>query len=57
MGVSRLGGIEPEPEVLRDLQRYIDGELSLADLIRADHPPGPSGQVYQVVARRQAFAG
>ena len=52
VGVSRLGGIEPEPELLRDLQRYIDGELSLTALIRVDHPQGPSGQVYQVVARR-----
>lgn len=56
VAVSRLGGTEVEPELLQELQRYINGELSLEELVRQDYPPGRLTQVYQVVARREQFA-
>lgn len=57
VAVSRLGGIDVAPDLVRELQRYINGELSLEELARLDHPPGLPTQVYQVVARREQFAG
>ena len=57
LAVSRLGGVNIEPEMLHQLQCYINGELSLEELTRVDHPPGRPSQVYQVVAQREKFAG
>jgi hypothetical protein len=57
VAVSRLGGLAIEPEVVQELQRYINGEVSLEELSRPDYPPGQSSQVFQVVARRAHFAG
>lgn len=57
VAVSRLGGIDVEPELLQELQRYINGELSLAELVSQEYPAGQPAQVYRVVARRAQFAG
>ncbi len=46
VAVSRLGGLDIEPELLQELQRYIDGELSLEELVQLDYPPGVPTQVY-----------
>lgn len=57
LAVARLGGTETAPDLLAGLQRYIDGEVSLAELSQAGHPPGQPNQVFQDVARRERFAG
>lgn len=57
LAVARLGGTQTAPELLAELQRYIDGEVSLAELAQAGHPPGQPNQVFRDVARRERFAG
>ena len=57
VAVCRLGDTEVAPELLAKLQRYINGELSLEELVRLDLPAGLSTLVYQVVAQREQYAG
>ena len=57
LAIARLGGTEPTPALLRELQRYIDGEVSLQELSQGSLIASPADQVYQAVAHREEFAG
>ena len=57
LAVARLGDIETGPELLAELQRYINGEVSLAELAQTGYPSGQSNPVYQDVAHRERFVG
>ncbi|MCC2548395.1 hypothetical protein LJY25_18255 [Hymenobacter sp. BT175] len=39
IAVARLGGTLPAPKLLAELQRYIDGELTIAQVAGVVEPP------------------
>lgn len=51
VAVAQLGGTLPAPHVLADLQRYIDGELTLEEVSRLSHEPRLSAAYQAVVTR------
>lgn len=56
IAIARLGGTIPAAELLHELQRYINGEVSIQELARNGHPPGQLNHVLQNVANREHFA-
>ncbi|SHJ81852.1 hypothetical protein SAMN02745146_0252 [Hymenobacter daecheongensis DSM 21074] len=48
VAVAALGGTPPSPEIISELQRYIDGEITLAEFALADEFPA-----YQAVVTRE----
>jgi hypothetical protein len=57
IAIARLGGTEPTPSLLQELQQYIDGEVGLDVLSQESIAAGPAQQVLQAVAQREQFAG
>jgi hypothetical protein len=53
VAVAGLGGTNPPPELLAELQRYIDGAVSLAELCRPDQASPRVVKVYEAVAYRE----
>jgi|GEM_PF-5948551 len=51
VAVAALGGTPPSPEILSELQRYIDGDITLAEFAFADDFPA-----YQAVVTRERLA-
>lgn len=51
VAVAQLGGTLPAARVLADLQRYIDGELTLEEVSHLTHQPNRS-PAYQAVVTR-----
>ncbi|MCB2410798.1 hypothetical protein [Hymenobacter lucidus] len=39
IAVASMGGTGPRPELLHELQRYIDGELTIQQLAQLPYPP------------------
>ena len=56
VAVAGLGGTLPAPELLAELQRYINGEVSLAELCRMGQSSPPIIKVYVAVAYREKVA-
>ncbi|HEX8350389.1 MAG TPA: antitoxin VbhA family protein [Hymenobacter sp.] len=52
VAVARLGGGEPSAYVLADLQRYIDGELTLAEVAEVTNRPSQLSPAYQALLTR-----
>ena len=52
VAVARLGGGEPPTYVLEDLQRYIDGELTLAEVAEATNRSPRLSPAYQALVTR-----
>ena len=55
MAVARLGGTEPSPAILQELQRYTDGQLSLEALVGLASVPGPVTQALVATVQREQF--
>ncbi|WP_400193663.1 antitoxin VbhA family protein [Hymenobacter sp. B81] len=53
IAVAAMGGTTPSEAALTELQRYIDGELSLEELARLGHPPRPETRVFEATANRE----
>jgi hypothetical protein len=56
LAVAALGGSLPTLHVLEELQRYIDGELSLAELARLPTAYPADAPVAEAVVRRHQLA-
>jgi len=52
LAVARLGGGEPSAYVLADLQRYIDGELTLDEVADLTNRPNSLSPAYQALVTR-----
>ena len=55
VGVARLSKAEVTPAMFRDLQRYIDGELSLDALEALGTPASPATWVFTATVDRARF--
>ncbi|QNP54290.1 hypothetical protein [Hymenobacter qilianensis] len=55
IAVARLGGTEPGTAILQELQRYIDGQVSLQQLAGQDELPRPSARVLEATLQREEF--
>jgi hypothetical protein len=51
VAVAALGGTPPDDAIISELQRYIDGEITLAEFAFADSFPA-----YQAVVTRERLA-
>ncbi|RYU79122.1 antitoxin VbhA family protein [Hymenobacter persicinus] len=51
VAVAALGGSPPSSEIIAELQRYVDGEITLAEFAFADDFPA-----YQAVVTRERLA-
>ncbi|GAB2470799.1 hypothetical protein GCM10011375_38560 [Hymenobacter qilianensis] len=56
IAVARLGGTEPCRAIVQELQRYIDGEVSLQQLAGQDELPRPSARVLEATRQREEFS-
>ncbi|SMC00598.1 hypothetical protein SAMN00120144_4359 [Hymenobacter roseosalivarius DSM 11622] len=56
VAVARLGKADVTPAMLQDLQRYIDGELSLEALEALGEPTSPAARVLAATVSRARFA-
>ncbi|WP_457084572.1 hypothetical protein [Hymenobacter sp. HD11105] len=56
IAVTRLGGTEPCRAILQELQRYIDGQVSLPELAGQDELPQPSARVLEATRQREEFS-
>ncbi|KUG09094.1 hypothetical protein ASU33_19945 [Solirubrum puertoriconensis] len=56
LAVAALGGALPTIHVLEELQRYIDGDLSLAELARLPNAYPADKPVAEAVVRRHQLA-
>lgn len=52
IAVARLGGGEPSAYVLADLQRYINGELTLDEVAEITNRPNALSPAYQAMVTR-----
>ena len=52
VAVARLSGGEPSAYVLADLQRYIDGELTLNEVAEITNRPNALSPAYQALVTR-----
>jgi len=52
VAVARLGGGEPSTYVLADLQRYINGELTLDEVAELTNRPNVLSPAYQAMVTR-----
>ncbi len=57
IAIAALGGTEPTPALLIELQQYIDGDIGLDKLAQKSIAVGPAQQVLQAVMQREHFAG
>jgi hypothetical protein len=39
IAVASMGGTGPRPELVQELQRYVDGELTIQQIAQLPHPP------------------
>ena len=56
VAVARLGGTEPSSALLQELQRYIDGQVSLQELAGSSELPRPSARVLEATLQREEFS-
>ncbi|MBC6609243.1 hypothetical protein H8B13_20660 [Hymenobacter sp. BT188] len=56
IAVARLGGTEPCVAIVQELQRYIDGQVTLQELAGQDQLPLPSTRVLQATLQRETFS-
>ncbi|QHJ07681.1 antitoxin VbhA family protein [Hymenobacter busanensis] len=52
IAVSRLGGTLPDPKLIAELQRYINGELTIAEVAGIVEPPA-SAAIQAIVTRER----
>jgi hypothetical protein len=52
VAVAALGGTLPQPKVLADLQRYIDGELTLDEVAELTNEQDALSPAYQALVTR-----
>jgi hypothetical protein len=56
IAVAALGGTLPGAPILTELQRYIDGELSIEELAGLGQPPRPETKVFEAVVQRERIS-
>ncbi|WP_460676271.1 hypothetical protein [Hymenobacter coalescens] len=56
IAVASLGGTAPGHAILIELQRYIDGELSIEDLAGLGEPPRPETKAFEAVVHRERLS-
>ncbi|RTQ49144.1 hypothetical protein EJV47_13430 [Hymenobacter gummosus] len=56
IAVAALGGTLPAASILTELQRYIDGELTIEDLAGLGHPPRPETKAFDAVVQRERLS-
>lgn len=56
IAVAALGGTIPNAAILTELQRYIDGELTIEELAGLGHPPRPETKAFEAVVHRERLS-
>jgi hypothetical protein len=56
IAVAALGGTLPPASILTELQRYIDGDLSIEDLAGLGHPPRTETKAIEAVVQRERIS-
>ena len=56
IAVAALGGSTPSATILTDLQRYIDGELTIEELAGLGQPPRPENRAFEAVVQRERIS-
>lgn len=56
IAVAALGGTLPGASILNELQRYIDGELTIEELAGLGHPPRAETKAFEAVVQRERIS-
>lgn len=56
IAVAALGGTIPSATILTELQRYIDGEMTIEELAGLGHPPRPETKAFEAVVQRERLS-
>ncbi|RAK66984.1 hypothetical protein [Hymenobacter edaphi] len=56
IAVAALGGTQPSAAILTELQRYIDGDLTIEQLAGLGHPPRPETKAFEAVVQRERLS-
>ncbi|TGE18051.1 hypothetical protein [Hymenobacter elongatus] len=57
IAVASMGGAGPKPELLLELQRYVDGELTIQQIAQLPHLPNDQGSpAIQAILTRERLS-